>query len=354
MTRNTGAIGCMSGWLYSFAHVAATYGRRIAMTVSFRGLTELTNLSGRVSDRLSHDFPHRFARRATSSLAVALVCLSFGWLGNAFAQEKVSLPSLDTDSRGAPVMIDAYLFRASNATGPTPAVVFMHGCNGMFTRKGKIDSRELDWAHRLNAQGYAVLAVDSFTSRAQPSECARGGPVRPSVERPRDAYGALRYLQSLPGIQPDRIALMGWSHGGGTVLFSIGPASPGRVRDAKPAPDFVAAIAFYPGWCNAKAQGPDWSTHIPLLLLTGADDVWSKPAPCDAFVQEATAHGAPITFHLYPGAVHDFDYPNLPVRSRPEFTNPRTHVVPITGTQPEARDDAIARVTAFLAKAFGK
>lgn len=319
------------------------------MATGFMGLTGLM----RPVDRVSHRFVSRSAHPVTSSLAVALICLSLSGFGTAFAQEKVSLPSLDTDNNGAPVMIDAYLFRATHATGPTPAVVFMHGCNGMFTRKGNIDSRELDWAHRLNAQGYAVLAVDSFTSRGQSSECARGGPVRPSVERPRDAYGALRYLQTLPAIQPDRIALMGWSHGGGTVLFSIGPKGPGRSQDAKPAPDFVAAIAFYPGWCNATAQGADWTTRIPLLLLIGADDVWSKPAPCDAFVHSVMAQSAPITFHIYPGAVHDFDYPNLPVRSRPEFTNPRTHVVPVTGTQPEARDDAIARVTTFLAKVFG-
>ncbi|VVE86808.1 dienelactone hydrolase family protein [Pandoraea bronchicola] len=315
------------------------------MSVRFMSLTGRTHRMRRVAFRL--------ARCVFSRLAVALACISSGWSGTAFAQEKVSIPSWDADSSGAPVMIDAYLFRAANASGPTPAVVFMHGCNGMFTRKGKIDSRELDWAQRLNAQGYAVLAVDSFTSRAQPSECAKGGPVRPSVERPRDAYGALRYLQRLPGIRPDRIALMGWSHGGGTVLFSIGPKSPGRVPGTRPGPDFVAAIAFYPGWCNAAAQGAGWSTRIPLLLLTGADDVWTKAAPCDAFVRDVTAQGAPVTFHIYPGAVHDFDYPNLPVRNRPEFTNPRTHVVPITGTQPEARDDAIARVTAFLANAFG-
>ncbi|VVD76714.1 dienelactone hydrolase [Pandoraea communis] len=318
------------------------------MLFSLMDLAHQTHRMSRVSLRI--------ARRVRSRLAIAIACVSFGWLGSAFAQEKVSFPSLDTGNNGVPVMIDAYLFRAANASSPTPAVVFMHGCNGMFTRKGKIDGRELDWARRLNAQGYAVLAVDSFTSRAQPSECANNGPVRPSVERPGDAYGALRYLQALPDIRPDRIALMGWSHGGGTVLFSIGPKSPGRTRDkdTQPAPDFVAAIAFYPGWCNTKAQGADWSTPIPLLLLTGADDVWTKAVPCDAFVHDATARGAPITFHIYPGAVHDFDYPNLPVRNRPEFANPRTHVVPITGTQPEARDDAIARVTAFLAKAFGK
>ncbi|WP_084655950.1 dienelactone hydrolase family protein [Pandoraea norimbergensis] len=296
--------------------------------------------------------------RAALRCALVFACMAGAWSATAHAQEKISIPSLDMDTAGKPVMLDAYLFRAPNANGPTPAVVFMHGCNGMITRKGKIDSRELDWAQRFNAQGYTVLAVDSFTSRGQASECRGGGDVRPSVERPRDAYGALRYLQQLPGIAPDRIALMGWSHGGGTVLYSVGPRSPGKVPVAAPVstapspPDFVAAVAFYPGWCNTKAQGPGWSTRIPLLVLIGADDVWSKPVPCDAFVKDVTAKGAPITFHMYPGAYHDFDYPNLPLRERPEFTNPKTHIVPITGTQPEARDDAIARVTAFLAKAF--
>ncbi|WP_170836169.1 dienelactone hydrolase family protein [Pandoraea sp. ISTKB] len=296
----------------------------------------------------------RLSLRWFAAALIGVATLSLGWTGNAIAQEKVKVASLDTDSDGKPVMLDAYLFRAVNANAPTPAVVFMHGCNGMFSRRGSIDGRELDWARRFNAQGYAVLMVDSFTTRGQGSECAKGGPVRPWAERPRDAYGALRYLQALPDIRPDRVALMGWSHGGGTTLFSIGPKSPARAQDDSSAPDFAAAVAFYPGWCNTKAQGADWSTKIPLLLLTGADDVWTKAAPCDAFVKDVTAKGAPITFHIYPGAYHDFDTPNLPVRERPEFTNPKTHVVPITGTQPEAREDAIERVTAFLARTIGQ
>lgn len=285
-------------------------------------------------------------------MLAATLCAVLSMAVTAFAQEKIQFPSLDHDSRGTPIPLDGYFFAANAAAAtPTPAVVFMHGCNGMLTRTGKIDSRERAWAERFNAQGYAVLMVDSFTSRGQSSECARGGAVRPSVERPLDAYGALRYLQTQPGIRADRIALMGWSHGGGTVLFSVGQHSPGLVTSA--APDFVAAVAFYPGWCNVRAQGSDWHTRIPLLILTGAEDVWTKAAPCDAFVQQMTAAGAPITFHIYPGAYHDFDYPKLTVHSRPEFTNPRTHVVPITGTNPEARDDAIVRVNEFLGRYLG-
>jgi len=273
-----------------------------------------------------------------------------------FGQQKIVFPSLDRDPSGQPVMLDGYLYRPQGADAAKryPAVVFMHGCGGLLTRSGRVISREADWARRLSAQGYIVLAVDSFTTRNQPRECAGGGPVRPQIERPLDAYGALRWLQSRIDVIPERVGLMGWSHGGGTVLFAIGPGGP-RQRDVgqakSPGSDFRAAIAFYPGWCNEQAQnGTQWNTTVPLLILTGESDVWTRAAPCEAFVESVRRHGAPVELQVYPDAYHDFDFPHLPVRSRPEFTNRRTGVVPITGTNPSAREDAIKRVTAFLAQ----
>jgi len=294
----------------------------------------------------------------------------------AVAQEKIQFPSLDRDASGQPVMLDGYLFKPDSAstTERYPAVVFMHGCGGLLTHSGHILSREQDWAERLSARGYVVLAVDSFTTRGQQSECAHGGAVTPEVQRPRDAYGALRFLQSRSDVQAQRVALMGWSHGGGTVLFTIGPNSPAHddVSDAAVAPaasvgasadagvgaavatapaDFRAAIAFYPGWCNARAQQPSsWHTTIPLLILVGASDVWTPAQPCEDFVQTVRANHVPVDIHVYPDAYHDFDFPNLPVRSRFEFANRRTGVVPITGTNPAARADAIERATAYLAQ----
>jgi dienelactone hydrolase len=270
---------------------------------------------------------------------------------SATAQEKIHFASLDRDASGHPVILDGYLFKpeSSDATGPHPAVVFMHGCGGLLNRSGEILSRESDWAHRLVQQGYIVLAVDSFTTRGQSSECAHGGAVRPQVERPLDAYGALRFLQTQTDVKPDRIALMGWSHGGGTVLFAIGPQGPAR-EESSTAGDFRAAVAFYPGWCNLGAQGgAGWHTAIPLLVLIGESDVWTRAQPCVDFVQAARTQGTPVAIHVYPEAYHDFDFPDLPVHSRPEFANLRNHVLPITGTNPAARADAIERVTAYLA-----
>ena len=158
------------------------------------------------------------------------------------AQERVHFPSDDADlTKGPATEIPAYLFKPLGA-GPFPAVVGMHGCGGLFNAQGRIEARAIEWSAVLNARGYAVLYPESFAPRRASGGCVGGGPaVRPWNERPRDAYGALAYLQSLPFVIGDRIGLMGWSHGGGTVLFTIDRSSPARPA-ALPKGDFRAAV----------------------------------------------------------------------------------------------------------------
>jgi dienelactone hydrolase len=281
------------------------------------------------------------------------------WLvlaATAQAQEKIQIASLAAGADGQPTRLDAYLFAppSSAGPGPYPAVVFVHGCGGLLNKNGEILSRETAWAQYLNQQGYLVLAVDSFTTRGQSSECARNGPVTPQTVRPRDAYGALRYLQTRADVRADRIALIGWSHGGGTVLYALGPDGPARegIAAGSAPPDFRTAIAFYPGWCNTRAQAADWRNTVPLLILMGASDVWTQPGPCQEFVDAAQARGAPVQIHLYPDAYHDFDFPAMPVREHAEFQRPGNPQTPITGTNPAARADAFERVGALLAQAL--
>jgi dienelactone hydrolase len=51
---------------------------------------------------------------------------------------------------------------------------------------------------------------------------------------------------------------------------------------------------------------------------------------------------------MYPGAAHDFDFPDQLRKERPEWTTV-SGVIPVTGTEPAARADALQRVPAFLA-----
>ncbi len=208
-------------------------------------------------------------------------------------------------------------------------------------------SREADWAGKLNAQGIAVLMVDSFTPRGSGEMCSRSGFKEwLYLRRPADAYGALAWLQQQPFVARDRVAMIGWSNGGGAVLFALGK------RYGRPAgfagPDFRAAIAFYPGSCSEQRMGADWTPAVPLMILIGGKDVWTPAVPCRELVDRAVARGAAITWHAYPDAYHDFDWPGLKRKELTAYTT-RAGVVPITGEDPASHADAIGRVQGFLA-----
>jgi len=273
--------------------------------------------------------------------AVAALLL---WSVGAHAQETVHFPSLDGSTQ-----LDGYLYRTAGQ-GRRPAVVGLHGCSGMFSRAtGAISPIYREWAAELNRHGYVFLLVDSFRPRNQGEMCSTlGFELEVYRARPKDAYGALWYLQSQPFVRGDRIALAGWSQGGGATLFSIGNRSLGRPATL-PQGDFRAAVAFYPGSCNIERQPSDWTSQIPLLVLMGAEDVWTPLAPCKTFLDGAIGRGASIETQIYPGAYHAFDAPNLNRLELPAYRT-RAGVVPIVGTDPAARQDALARVPAFLAR----
>jgi dienelactone hydrolase len=279
---------------------------------------------------------------------VALLAMSTA-CGNAVAQQKVQFAALDGKDGAAPTVLDAYLFRP-DGSGPRPAIVFMHGCGGLFARTtDAIVSRETAWRQQLVDKGFVVLMVDGFTPRETGEMCSRTGFKEwLYLRRPGDAYAALVYLQAQDFVTRDRIGLMGWSNGGGAVLMAVANQSRGRPASFAE-PDFRAAVAFYPGSCSEQRLGADWTTSIPLLILIGQEDVWTPAKPCQELAQDAVSRGAPVTFHAYPGAYHDFDWPGLKRRELTSYAT-RAGIVPITGEDPAARVDALDRVTTFLTR----
>ena len=274
-------------------------------------------------------------------LFFALSCMLAS--GSVTAQEVVHFPSLDDQH----TMLDGYLYRPSGE-GRHPALVFLHGCAGMFFQN-RISLLEFAWAYLFNSRGYVVLMVDSFGPRQHGEMCSIAGfDLAIYRARPKDAYGALAYLQAQDYVRPDRVAALGWSQGGGTVLMSVGEPSRGRPREPTQ-PDFRAAVAFYPASCRDDREPAGWTTTVPLLVLIGEADVWTPAAPCKTFIDGAVTRGAAAEIMLYPGAYHAFDAPNLPQRQLPNYVT-RAGVVPIVGTDPAARADVMRRVPEFLAQ----
>lgn len=184
--------------------------------------------------------------------------------------------------------------RIPEGQGPFPAVILMHGCAG-------VEIWNTMWSERLAAWGYAVLSVDSFTPRGLSYICDGSdiGTASP-WGRALDAFGARGYLSSLNAIDPDRIAVMGMSHGGASVLEAIQQATPaGASTDP-----FRAAIALYP-LCN-----PMRHVVTPVLILIGDKDSWASSDWCAKYVN-ALPEPHDVTLKIFQGVHHAFDIEGL-------------------------------------------
>jgi dienelactone hydrolase len=96
------------------------------------------------------------------------------------------------------------------------------------------------------------------------------------------------------------------------------------------------------------SSGLGWSARVPTLVLIGARDDISSPPACRQMVDGARGRSALARIVVYPGAPHDFDRANLPLRAigGPSPLPERGHV----GTDPEARADSQRRVAEWLAR----
>lgn len=257
--------------------------------------------------------------------------------GPVSASEPIRIP-------GDQIELKAVMFKPAGQ-GSFPAVVGLHGCAGLTNRAGVIDERFRDWGERLSAAGYVVLFPDSFGSRGAGSQCrVRDGRIR-SIDRVADANAARRWLQSQAWVKPERVSAVGWSHGGSTVLYTVRP----RARPHDEGPDFRSAVAFYPGCRRSSETG--WSARVPTLILIGRADDWTPASACQTMVDGARGRSARAEIVTYPDAHHGFDHPNMPLRETTglAFTGDgsgRAHL----GTNSAARDDAIRRVTEWLAR----
>lgn len=275
--------------------------------------------------------PKTFLATAACLLAGALWTIPVP--ASAAGPQEVAIPAPNA-SKGD---FTGKLYRPPGA-GPFPAVVALHGCGGLLTKSGAVVSRESDWAQRLVAAGYVVLFADSFTARGFRQICTVHNEDRTISPRNRadDARAAAEWLGQQSYVDKARIALMGWSHGAMSVLWTVRPDFLGTP------PLFKAAIAFYPG-CRAVLKLKVWHPSVPLSLLIGADDDWTEPGPCKELAEREG-----FRFVAYPGAYHGFDAPHSPVRVRKNLGAVRSGQAHV-GTNPVAREAAIAEVMATLA-----
>jgi dienelactone hydrolase len=238
--------------------------------------------------------------------------------------EDVSIPPIAAPMARMPAEAIPGVLLLPSGRGRSPAVIVLHGCAGR-------GNSQLIWAARLNEWGYAALIPDSMTPRGIERVCE---PEAQGLITPRDRVGdvgsAAIWLRTRSEIDPSRIAVLGLSHGGTTAVLATQ-----RLYDSF---RLRAAIDYY-GPCVE----PELHGTVPLLVLVGGSDDWGHPASrCEAY-GNAVGTAEPFEIHVYPGAYHAFDNPDM-VR-----TVSNQHVLEYNQA---AAEDSFVRVHDFLRRWF--
>ena len=272
--------------------------------------------------------------------AFVLVCCLPG------AAQTASFVSLDGTQIKALVFHPAVVNSEPASRG---TVIALHGCGGLYattgSRKGQLNARHQAMADLLVAEGYNAVFPDSLTPRGETELCTQktGSRKIDQTERRADVLGALAWIAVQPWAQPNRIALLGWSHGGSAVLSATdSKRSDVRSQAVKP----TIAVAFYPGCAAALKSG--YKPSAPLVLMLGEKDDWTPPGPCVVLGKNV---GAEV--NVFADSYHDFDNPAGQLRLRmdvPNGVNPGQGVH--VGPNPAAREQAYARLRLLLAIAL--
>ena len=189
--------------------------------------------------------------------------------------------------------------------GPFPAIVIMHGCNGLGQYENKGANQHADYFVK---HGYVTLILDSFVTRG-----LSDGSVCISFEklasaryfRTYDAFAAYNYLDSLSYVN-DNIYLIGQSNGGSVALQAARSSWQESVGTSE---KFSGVVGYYP-WCGV-VKGLNLGINTPILVLAGELDDWTLAEECtDAESAYNSKHDEGLLkVIVYPDAYHSFDLP---------------------------------------------
>jgi len=149
--------------------------------------------------------------------------------------------------------------------------------------------------------GIATFELKSFKSRDVISTVGTQVEVTTAMLI-LDSYRALDILSKHPNIDSDKIAITGWSLGGGTTLFS---AWEPIISAIKPENKFAAHLSYYPP-CIFEPNNLNFS-DAPIHVLIGELDNWTPSQACVDLVGLMKNEGCNIDITVYENSHHSFD-----------------------------------------------
>jgi dienelactone hydrolase len=216
--------------------------------------------------------------------------------------------------------------------GPFPTALLYSGCDG------PRDNLER-WGRMLNAEGWAAIIVDSHGPRGlSGSEIWRlicAGQLFLGSERAGDVLVSIDDARRMPFVDPERMTLIGSSHGGWAIMDLLAFDPPARLPfnlaslrpDAPPDPlsGVVGAILLYPYCGQANRARPDgWRRPIPTLFLLSADDIVAPSGRCLEIADAMRARNMPVETVVFDDVNHAFDQSDRSPYSPLEFDEAAT------------------------------
>ena len=183
--------------------------------------------------------------------------------------------------------------------GKAPTVILLHGCGG------PIYGHTKEWVDVVNSWGYNAVVVNSIAPRSANQICNRPLAVVTYEQRSADAYDVAQWIKKQEWAT-DKVGLIGFSHGGGAVLFS----AESRYVEHNFGKQIIAAgVAFYP-YCQPNQM---WKAVIPVQIHSGTDDNWTPAMFCRDLAKNWKSD-----YYEYEGATHGFDMVGFNSQSFPD------------------------------------
>ena len=240
----------------------------------------------------------------------------------------------------------AYRIARPEGPGPFPTALLYSGCDG------PRDSMDR-WAAMLTAEGWAAIVVDSHGPRGfsdyEVWRLVCAGQLFMGSERAGDVLISLDDARRMRFVDPERIVLVGASHGGWAIMDLLALDPPKRLptnlaalpagAPADPLAGVVGTILLYPycGQAN-RARRDGWTRPIPTLFLLSTDDFVAPADTCLDIADRLQAGGLPVRTVEFAGVTHGFDQQDRSGFSPLEF-------------DAEATEAAMAVARDFLAEA---
>jgi carboxymethylenebutenolidase len=186
--------------------------------------------------------------------------------------------------------------KSGNSNGTLPAVVMIHENKGL-------NDHIKNMANLLARNGYVVLAVDLFkgevtTDRNRSSELTQYIRDNPDIAT-ANLQSAVKYLASLPNVNAEKIASLGWCFGGAQSLQ--------LALNSQDHP-LSATIIYYGRLItdNATLAKIKW----PVLGIFGDQDSSIPVDTVKAFESALNSNNIPNEIYIFKGVGHAFANPS--------------------------------------------